>query len=306
MTKTTVNGIELPMALFGCQDGLGVYAASDTATATPSTVTMTKVVVTNYDKNGITCDDVGTQCTISTSTVTGIGPTGATAQNGIQGFLASSVIVSGTKVSGNSYTGPTYSATNMLFIDDAQTGVASSKATAGDVGIFVLFDSSDLGGDSTVITGNTANSATGSFGDGIDVDGSSAGGSTTVDQNITNTNPEFGVGLFDVQHDCRRRSANDNTDGIFAGQRRGTASTTWRGPVLAPTNSDDGTLADAQQQRTRSTRVLALIQQRQNPSTIRIKSVLVLYGWARTRTPISHVRAELLNSSPTGSADLSR
>ncbi len=114
MSGDTVTNIELPPALFGCQDGLGVYVASDAGFT--SKVSMSKDVVTAYDKNGITCDDAGTTCTITGSTVTGIGPTGLVAQNGIQFYDAFSGSVTGNTVSGDTYTGGTYSAAGLLLI----------------------------------------------------------------------------------------------------------------------------------------------------------------------------------------------
>ncbi len=74
---------------FGCQDGLGVYVASDSGDH--STVIMTGDTVRHYDKNGITCDDAGTTCTVQSSTVTGIGSRRSIAQNGIQAVDAASI-----------------------------------------------------------------------------------------------------------------------------------------------------------------------------------------------------------------------
>jgi hypothetical protein len=75
LNDVDVTNVELPTELFGCQDGLGIYVAIDAASVTPSNVTMSDVSVTSHDKNGITCDDVGTVCAIGDSQVSGIGPT---------------------------------------------------------------------------------------------------------------------------------------------------------------------------------------------------------------------------------------
>ena len=107
MTTDTVTNIELPPADFGCQEGLGVYVR--VRRRPHSNVTMNKDTVTAYDKNGITCDDPGTTCSITGSTVTGIGPTGLIAQNGIQFYDAAAGSIMGNTVSGDSYTGgPTW------------------------------------------------------------------------------------------------------------------------------------------------------------------------------------------------------
>ena len=86
MSNVIVQNVVLPPDQFGCQDGLAIYAVADPSTTTK--VTMSAVQVTNYDKNGITCDDIGTTCTITGSTVTGGGCISTTAQNGIQGYDA--------------------------------------------------------------------------------------------------------------------------------------------------------------------------------------------------------------------------
>ena len=52
-----------------------------------------------FDKNGITCDDTYTNCTITNSTVQGDGPNNGIAQNGIQGFAANVIDVTGSTVS---------------------------------------------------------------------------------------------------------------------------------------------------------------------------------------------------------------
>lgn len=74
-----VTDIELAPDLFGCQSGLAVYVASDTGQT--STVSMSRLNVNQYDKNGVTCDNAGTTCSLTGSTITGIGPTSLIAQN---------------------------------------------------------------------------------------------------------------------------------------------------------------------------------------------------------------------------------
>ena len=70
------------------------------------TVSIANNIVTNYGKNGITCNEIGTACMISGNTVTGRGPVvlGDAAQNGIQIAWGATALVQGNTVSGNNYT----------------------------------------------------------------------------------------------------------------------------------------------------------------------------------------------------------
>jgi parallel beta-helix repeat protein len=111
LTKSTVTGIQLPPSLFGCQDGLAVYAyngyfnyaGSENA---PDTVTIAHSTITSYDKNGITCDDPYETCSISSNMIQGIGSTDLIAQNGIQvGFGALGSVASNDVSENGVYTG---------------------------------------------------------------------------------------------------------------------------------------------------------------------------------------------------------
>jgi hypothetical protein len=87
----------------GCGNGLAVVVqAGPSGTATAS-VKLVGNTVTGYDKNGITCADVGTVCKIVRNTIT-TSPTSALAQNGVQvGFGAEGTLAENT-ISGNDWT----------------------------------------------------------------------------------------------------------------------------------------------------------------------------------------------------------
>ncbi|MGH9109720.1 MAG: hypothetical protein ACRDY3_09725 [Acidimicrobiales bacterium] len=87
LETATVGTIALPPALAGCQDGNAVIveAGSDGR----ANVTIHGDTVTGFNKNGITCDGAGANCTISGNTVVGLGATAKAAQNDVQiGFGA--------------------------------------------------------------------------------------------------------------------------------------------------------------------------------------------------------------------------
>ncbi len=110
-TSDLVTGIQLPSDLFGCQDGLAIYAyngyfLTGVAPSPAKTVSIVSTTVTAFDKNGITCDDPGQVCLLTSDVVTGIGPTPLIAQNGIQiGFGAKATVHGGTISQSGDFTG---------------------------------------------------------------------------------------------------------------------------------------------------------------------------------------------------------
>jgi parallel beta-helix repeat protein len=79
--NNTVRNMKLSTALNGCQSGLGIFVQSGFGT---SKVTIDTNSVHDFQKNGITGNEVGTAVTIKNNVVTGLGPTTGAAQNGIQ------------------------------------------------------------------------------------------------------------------------------------------------------------------------------------------------------------------------------
>jgi parallel beta helix pectate lyase-like protein len=218
---------------------------------------MTAVTVNQYDKNGITCDDNSTQCTISGSSVTGLGPIPAsssdphsTAQNGIQVWGANASI-STSVVSGNSYTAPLYpnqyfTASGILVINAGTLTLSHNTVNKNDANIYALWTPGGFGITAASqgtwsITNNTAKFATNNtgtsgatavpsgdgFGDGIDLDGvNTQGGTATVSGNTVTSGAEYGIGLFDTTG-AQVSSNHTNTnlaDGIYVGDNPFTGS----------------------------------------------------------------------------------
>jgi parallel beta-helix repeat protein len=234
ISDSAVSNIELPLSLFGCQDGQGIYVTANAGSQ--SNVVMSGLSVTAYDKNGITCDDVGTFCAITGSTVTGIGPTPLTAQNGIQVVWGSSIIA-GNSISANSYSGAAgapASASGILIFDGGPQLVSGNVIADNDVNIFAGEDgglaSSEPIADPApgvwAIIGNAVNGATNNapapfnvvgsgYGDGIQLEGTA--NDVDVADNSVNGAAEFGIGLYGVSN----ASISGNTvtrafDGISA------------------------------------------------------------------------------------------
>ena len=103
LTDAAVTNVALPPALFGCQQGLAVYAYNGyfnygMTAATPDAVTISHTVISNFDKNAITCDDPMETCTIASNTITGAGVLDDNAQNGVQVAWGAQAAVSSNKV----------------------------------------------------------------------------------------------------------------------------------------------------------------------------------------------------------------
>src|SRR5579863_4660718 len=120
----------LPPADYGCQDGEGRYV--QTLSGFTSTVTIQNSSVHDYQKDGITGNDLGTTLTVTSNIVRGWGPSSAIAQNGIQlGFGATGTITSNTVID-DVYTGPAYGASGILLYDTLEnSGISVSGNTIG-------------------------------------------------------------------------------------------------------------------------------------------------------------------------------
>ena len=191
LTGASVTNIQLPPSLFGCQQGLGVYAYNGWfnyagTNNVPDSVSITHTLVSNYDKNGITCDDPEEACTIASDTVTGIGPTPLIAQNGIQVAFGALGTVESNHVSANGdYTGST----------GCSPGDQDAYAYCGDdeEGAGILLYDSDTG---SLVSGNTL--SLNEYGidyaaDGLSGDGYQGPASITIEANTVDSSNAYGI-----------------------------------------------------------------------------------------------------------------
>jgi len=152
MSATTVAGTGGNPLTDGCQGGVGIEVglATSATAADTGTATLTNDTVTTYQKNGITVDGAGSSAKITGTTVTGAGPSTATAQNGIQVSDGATSTISGSTVSGNECNdtnggcGPngfsnTQSA-GILAFDSGKTTVSSSTVSGNDIGVYNVED----------------------------------------------------------------------------------------------------------------------------------------------------------------------
>jgi Right handed beta helix region len=172
-----IRNFKLGAALGGCQSGTGIFVQSGGGI---SNVEINNSNIHDFQKNGITADEVGTQVSVHDNVVTGIGPTSGAAQNGIQiGFGA------GGAISMNTVTNNVWSqctavetcltvATNILVTLSDGVEVSHNGVGISQVGIF-------LHGNQGLVRGNETFATT--VFDGIRIEGD---GSRMRDNHVFN------------------------------------------------------------------------------------------------------------------------
>jgi parallel beta-helix repeat protein len=242
MSNDTIENVVLPQDEFGCQDGLGVYVASDSGQT--SNVTMTTDTVTNYDKNGITCDDAGTTCSITGSTVSGIGPTSLIAQNGIQLADALGGTITDDQVTANSYTQSDTEASGLLVFGVGTLSVTGNTLSANDLNAYLAADTTGPAEENWTISGNTVTDGSDNvpggagFGDGIDLDSTS--NPVTIMDNTVTGGADNGISLFSTSNTVvnGNTTSNNKVDGIYVGGPGGTVSTASTGDMITGNTSN--------------------------------------------------------------------
>ncbi len=205
LSHVAVRDVKLNSALNGCQSGSAILVQS--ANGVNSVVAIEESSIHDYQKNGITANEVGTQVTIEGNVVTGLGPTTGATQNGIQiGFGAAGSVRHNTVA--NHIWSPCVSLeacdfksddilvfqSNGVSVDHNAIGVSQTGiAIVGDQGqVFdnEVFDSQIFGGVELIGNENTAerNRVTHSDQAGVLI----AGNENIVQQNIINESA-FGV-----------------------------------------------------------------------------------------------------------------
>ena len=139
----TVNGYQMQATPDGTKDLL-ITGTTDSDSPSGSTVNYDPYTP-SYDKNGVTCDDNWTTCSITSSAIQGEGPNDLIAQNGIQAFGAASVTIGGATptladtVSGDTWTGGGGSgnaASGILLLNNGPTSVEGNTVSDSDVDIY--------------------------------------------------------------------------------------------------------------------------------------------------------------------------
>jgi parallel beta-helix repeat protein len=204
--RVAVRNFKLSASLNGCQSGTGVFVQSGGGGV--SEVRIRKSSIHDFQKNGITANEIGTTVGIEQNAVIGLGATTGAAQNGIQiGFGAGGSIRDNTV--SNMVWAPCTStatcaavATNILVTQSDGVEISGNRSSVAQVNIFVdgsnahirgnqataaqVFDGVRVEGDSSRVRGNEVNDAAEA---GIFLSGNN---NTIVDNTLT----EAAVGIL--------------------------------------------------------------------------------------------------------------
>ena len=174
----------------GCQGGLGIFVQSGNGGR--SRVEIENSTVHDYDKNGITANEVGTHVEVHGNTVTGLGDRTQAAQNGIQIGFGARGSVDGNAVINHAWVGCTetscdFTASNILLFGASGVPVRSNALGKSQVNIAVQSDP-DFAADRNDIAYNFI--FENSLFDGVGVTG---GNDNRIHDNIINDSDEAGV-----------------------------------------------------------------------------------------------------------------
>jgi hypothetical protein len=126
-TSQTIVGASTTLNAYkGCQHGLAIRVGSVSKSETGH-AKISNAIVSGYEKNGPTVSGPGSTMSISSSTITGEGPTPYIAQNGIEVAYGGQASIKGTDVSGNECNVPSCGATG-----EQASGVLYYEAAPGD------------------------------------------------------------------------------------------------------------------------------------------------------------------------------
>ncbi len=179
----TVDGVDVRDVLqpgaVGCQGVVGIFGESGNGGATDLTISNGQI--TNYGKNGITCNRVGTVCTITGNTVVGRGPVplGDAAQNGIQIGSGAAGRIEGNTVQDNDYLPQTVCATGILVFQSDGVEVFGNTLSANFCDLISIGNSGRIEGNDIPVVPVPNAFPLAVIGDGNDVDQNRVADSTT-------------------------------------------------------------------------------------------------------------------------------
>jgi len=151
--RAAIRNFKLGSGLEGCQSGSGIFVQSGGGAT--SNVEINDCTIHDYQKNGITADEVGTQAAIRRNVVTGIGPTTGAAQNGIQigfgagGSIERNLVTNNIFSPCNNAATCTAVATNILVAQSDGVEVSHNHAGISQVAIFIAANGASVVGNET-------------------------------------------------------------------------------------------------------------------------------------------------------------
>jgi len=134
-TVSDVDVVNVMNSVFsGAQHGVGVYSYND-GTGGPYSITLFKVNIDDFQKTAVALSGDNLTVDLDSVSVIGQGPTGVTAQNGIQIGYGAGGTVTDCSVTGIGYTGGSWVASGMLFLNgndvtvDGNCTITNSQAS---------------------------------------------------------------------------------------------------------------------------------------------------------------------------------
>ncbi|HMF54847.1 MAG TPA: NosD domain-containing protein [Pyrinomonadaceae bacterium] len=204
-----VRNIKLGAGSEGCQNGLGIFVQSGQGGS--SKVDILSTSVHDYQKNGITANEAGTEVNIKGNAVTGVGSTPFIAQNGIQLGFGAKGTIDGNTVINHVYAPCTPSnpagcnngsSTNILIFNSDNVKV--TKNTTGNSQTNIYYQ-----GNRGEVSGNTVAQST--VFDGIDLIGNrnNANGNTIFNSQMD------GIYVQGNQNNANGNLINEAAVGVF-------------------------------------------------------------------------------------------
>jgi parallel beta-helix repeat protein len=141
LDRTAVRNFKLIASLNGCQSGTGIFVQSGNGGV--SKVEIDHCTVHDFQKNGITADEIGTITIIRRNVVTGVGATTGAAQNGVQigfgaaGSILDNVVTNNVWAPCTAVSTCTAVATNILVTQSDGVEVSGNTAGISQVNVFV-------------------------------------------------------------------------------------------------------------------------------------------------------------------------
>lgn len=219
-----------PVDLTGCQSGQGIYAESGNGGS--SNVNVNNSTIQDFQKNGVTGNEVGTTLTVSNNSIVGRGSTGGAAENGVQIAFGAKGSVTSNIVADNIWapdvlTDPGDAAAGILVYASKGVSITSNRVTSTQFGIALAGDPVSGKANANAVSQNTV-SATHIF-DAIDV----CGNNNTISSNTINGADESGIHLDSScsasgnSNSVMNNSINLSCSGILQGS--GTSGNTLSG-----------------------------------------------------------------------------
>jgi parallel beta-helix repeat protein len=148
LERIAVRNFKLAAALNGCQSGTGIFVQSGNGGV--SKVEIDDCTIHDFQKNGITADEIGTVTIIRRNVVTGVGSTSGAAQNGVQigfgatGSILDNVVTNNVWAPCTAVSTCTAVATNILVTQSDGVEISGNTAGISQVNIFVDGSNADI------------------------------------------------------------------------------------------------------------------------------------------------------------------